>query len=127
MGETGPDHSLSIAMLHFSLSKLIVIFILCHQIYVIRTLENVADPDVERDYDVELADIPLETLKRSLGISSGSRRVRADPFAFGLGKRADPFAFGLGRRKRFYWKSNPFNFLKEEGTKRDPYAFGLGK
>ena len=77
--------------------------------------------------DVELADIPLETLKRSLGISSGSRRVRADPFAFGLGKRADPFAFGLGRRKRFYWKSNPFNFLKEEGTKRDPYAFGLGK
>ena len=69
----------------------------------------------------------METFKRSMSISSGSRRVRGDPFAFGLGKRADPFAFGLGRRKRFYWKYNPFNFLKEEGAKRDPYAFGLGK
>ena len=76
--------------------------------------------------DVQFADIPMETFKRSMS-SSGSRRVRGDPFAFGLGKRADPFAFGLGRRKRFYWKYNPFNFLKEEGAKRDPYAFGLGK
>ena len=76
---------------------------------------------------MQLADIPMETLKRSMSLSSGSRRVRGDPFAFGLGKRADPFAFGLGRRKRFYWKYNPFNFLKEEGAKRDPYAFGLGK
>merc|ERR1711874_503823 len=65
----------------------------------------------------------MEIFKRP---SSGSRRVRGDPFAFGLGKRADPFAFWLGRRKRFYWKYNPFNFLKEEGAKRDPYAFGLG-
>lgn len=73
--------------------------------------------------DVQLVDVPVESLKRSaLG-----RRVRGDPFAFGLGKRSEPFAFGLGRRKRFYWKYNPFNLLKEEGAKRDPYAFGLGK
>ena len=77
--------------------------------------------------EVQLPDIPMEPFKRTMSISSGSRRVRGDPFAFGLGKRADPFAFGLGRRKRFYWKYNPFNILKEEGTKRDPYAFGLGK
>ena len=77
--------------------------------------------------DVQLDDIPMDPFKRSLSVSSGSRRSRGDPFAFGLGKRADPFAFGLGRRKRFYWKYNPFNFLKEEGIKRDPYAFGLGK
>lgn len=73
--------------------------------------------------DIELLDVPVETLKRSvLG-----RRVRGDPFSFGLGKRSEPFSFGLGRRKRFYWKYNPFNVLKEEGAKRDPYAFGLGK
>merc|ERR1711934_222702 len=113
-------------MLHFTLSKLIVIYILCQQIYVIRAMEDVSHPDTEPDYDVQFADIPMETFKRSMS-SSGSRRVRGDPFAFGLGKRADPFAFGLGRRKRFYWKYNPFNFLKEEGAKRDPYAFGLGK
>jgi len=113
-------------MVHTSISKLVIICMICQQIYVIRALEDVADPDAEQDYDIQLSDSPIqmEIFKRP---SSGSRRVRGDPFAFGLGKRADPFAFGLGRRKRFYWKYNPFNFLKEEGIKRDPYAFGLGK
>ena len=68
-----------------------------------------------------MLDIPGEIFKRS--VSSGTRRVRGDPFAFGLGKRSDPFAFGLGRRKRFFWKYNPFNVIKEEGIKREPYAF----
>jgi len=128
MGETGRNHTLtSIAMVHFSINKLLIIQILCLQIFVIRAMEDVAQTDVEGDYDVQLDDIPMDPFKRSLSVSSGSRRSRGDPFAFGLGKRADPFAFGLGRRKRFYWKYNPFNFLKEEGIKRDPYAFGLGK
>jgi len=113
-------------MLHITITRLLVIFVLCQQICVMRAMEDVGLEDGGeelQDYDVQLVDVPVESLKRSaLG-----RRVRGDPFAFGLGKRSEPFAFGLGRRKRFYWKYNPFNLLKEEGAKRDPYAFGLGK